>query len=418
MRASSETPGSDGKSTTLWRNRDYMLLWSGQMVSSIGTQASTLAFPLLILAVTRSPAQAGFASALRAVPYVIFSLPAGALIDRWNRKLVMLLCDAGRAIALGSIPVALALGRLTVAQLYIVSVVEGSLFVFFNIAEAACLPRVVAKAQLPAATAQNQATEGVSSLIGPPIGGALFGLAQALPFVTDAVSYLASVISLYFIRTQFQGERGLATRRLHEEIGEGLVWLWRQPLIRYMAFLTGTTNLVGNGTLLIAIVIAQGQHASPFVIGLIFAIGSVGSIIGSIVAVRLRKRYSFAQVIVSSTWVWAILTPLMAVAPNPLALGVIMAGLFLTSPIYNVVQFSYRLALIPDELQGRVNSVFRLIAFGGQPIGLALAGVLLESVGPVASVLIFSLPIVLAAVLTTINPHVRGARPLEELRAA
>lgn len=418
MRASSETPGSDGKSTTLWRNRDYMLLWSGQMVSSIGTQASTLAFPLLILAVTRSPAQAGFASALRAVPYVIFSLPAGALIDRWNRKLVMLLCDAGRAIALGSIPVALALGRLTVAQLYIVSVVEGSLFVFFNIAEAACLPRVVAKAQLPAATAQNQATEGVSSLIGPPIGGALFGLAQALPFVTDAVSYLGSVISLFFIRTQFQGERGLATRRLHEEIGEGLVWLWRQPLIRYMAFLTGTSNLVGNGTLLIAIVIAQGQHASPFVIGLIFAIGSVGSIIGSIVAVRLRKRYSFAQVIVSSTWVWAILTPLMAIAPNPLALGVIMAGLFLTSPIYNVVQFSYRLALIPDELQGRVNSVFRLIAFGGQPIGLALAGVLLESVGPVASVLIFSLPIVLAAVLTTINPHVRGARPLEELRAA
>ncbi len=418
MRASSEPPGSDGKSTTLWRNRDYMLLWSGQMVSSIGTQASTLAFPLLILAVTRSPAQAGFASALRAVPYVIFSLPAGALIDRWNRKLVMLLCDAGRAIALGSIPVALALGRLTVAQLYIVSVVEGSLFVFFNIAEAACLPRVVAKAQLPAATAQNQATEGVSSLIGPPIGGALFGLAQALPFVTDAVSYLASVISLYFIRTQFQGERGLATRRLHEEIGEGLVWLWRQPLIRYMAFLTGTSNLVGNGTLLIAIVIAQGQHASPFVIGLIFAIGSVGSIIGSIVAVRLRRRYSFAQVIVSSTWVWAILTPLMAIAPNPLALGVIMAGLFLTSPIYNVVQFSYRLALIPDELQGRVNSVFRLIAFGGQPIGFALAGVLLESVGPVASVLIFSLPIVLAAVLTTINPHVRGARPLEELRAA
>ena len=418
MRASSETPGSDGKSTTLWRNRDYMLLWSGQMVSSIGTQASTLAFPLLILAVTRSPAQAGFASALRAVPYVIFSLPAGALIDRWNRKLVMLLCDAGRAIALGSIPVALALGRLTVAQLYIVSVVEGSLFVFFNIAEAACLPRVVAKAQLPAATAQNQATEGVSSLIGPPIGGALVGLAQALPFVTDAVSYLGSVISLYFIRTQFQGERGLATRRLHEEIGEGLVWLWRQPLIRYMAFLTGTSNLVGNGTLLIAIVIAQGQHASPFVIGLIFAIGSVGSIIGSIVAVRLRRRYSFAQVIVSSTWVWAILTPLMAIAPNPLALGVIMAGLFLTSPIYNVVQFSYRLALIPDELQGRVNSVFRLIAFGGQPIGFALAGVLLETVGPVASVLIFSLPIVLAAVLTTINPHVRGARPLEELRAA
>ena len=401
----------------LWRNRDYMLLWGGQIVSSIGTEASTLAFPLLLLAVTRSPAQAGFASALRAAPYLIFSLPAGALIDRWNRKRVMLLCDTGRALALGSIPVALALGRLTVLQLYLVSVIEGTLFVFFNIAEAACLPRVVPKEQLPAATAQNNATESISLLAGPPLGGALFGLAQALPFLADAVSYAASVLSLLFIRTQFQGERNVARRRLHVEIGEGLVWLWRQPLIRYIAFLTGTSNLIGNGTFLIAIVIAQGQHASSFLIGLIFTIGSVGGIVGSIVAVWFQRRFSFAQVIISCTWVWAILTPLLAVAPNPYVLGAILAGTFLTSPIYNTVQFSYRLALIPDQLQGRVNSVFRLIAFGGQPIGLALAGVLLQSVGPVASVLIFSVPYLAACLLTTINPHVRHARPIHEVQA-
>jgi MFS family permease len=410
--------GASPRRPSLWRNRDYMLLWSGQVVSSIGTQASTLAFPLLVLAATRSPAQAGFVSAVRAVPYVIFSLPAGALVDRWDRKRVMVLCDMGRAIALGSIPVALAFGWLTVAQLYLVSTVEGTLFVFFNIAEAACLPRVVLPEQLPAATAQNNATDAVSSLVGPPLGGALFGLAQALPFLGDAVSYAASVVSLLFIRTQFQGERLAARRRLHVEIGEGLAWLWGHPLIRFMAFLTGTSNMVGNGTFLIAIVIAQGQHASSLVIGLIFAIGSVGGILGALVAVQLQRRFSFAQVIVACVWVWAITTPLFAVAPNPFVLGLLFAATFLTSPIYNVVQMSYRLALIPDELQGRVNSVFRLIAFGGQPIGYAVAGLLLQRIGTTGAILIFSAPYLLAAILTTLNPHVRRARPLHEVRPA
>src|SRR6266702_393699 len=160
----------------LWSNLDYMLLWSGQMISSTGTQISYLAFPLLILALTRSPAQAGLAGALRALPYLIFSLPAGALIDRWDRKRVMILCDIGRAISMASIPFALAIGQLTVLQLFIVSAIEGTLYVFFNIAEAACLPRVVAKEQLPAATAQNMATDGINSLVGPPLGGALFAL--------------------------------------------------------------------------------------------------------------------------------------------------------------------------------------------------------------------------------------------------
>ena len=117
-----------------------MLLWSGQVVSSVGTQVSQLAFPLLILALTGSAAQAGFAGALRALPYLFFSLPAGALIDRWDRKLTMIICDSGRAISLASIPIAYAFGDLTIIQLYLVSAIEGTLFVFFNIAEAACLP--------------------------------------------------------------------------------------------------------------------------------------------------------------------------------------------------------------------------------------------------------------------------------------
>src|SRR5215469_6013045 len=202
-----EVQEAAARPTPLWRNRDYLLLWSGQAISSVGSSASELALPLLVLSITHSPAQAGFAGALRSLAYLLLGLPAGALIDRWDRKRTMILCDGGRALALGSIPLALALHQLTMLQIYLVSLIEGTLFVFFGLAESAALPRVVAKTQLPAATAQNEATEGVVTLIGPSLGGTLFGLGRALPFLVDAISYAASVLSLLWIRLPFQEER-------------------------------------------------------------------------------------------------------------------------------------------------------------------------------------------------------------------
>ena len=385
------------------------------MVSNIGTQVSQLAFPLLILALTGSAAQAGFAGALRALPYLFFSLPAGALIDRWDRKRTMILCDAGRAISLASIPIAFAFGHLTILQLYLVSAIEGTLYVFFNIAEAACLPRVVPKEQLPAATAQNMATDGITALIGPPLGGALYTAGKFLPFVADAISYTVSVISLFFIKTKFQKEREAAPRKLWVEIHEGLAWLWHHPLIRFMAILTGGYNLIFAGFTLIIIVLAQQQHASSFTIGLIFSVGGIGAVIGSVVATSIQKRFSFGQVIIGTTWFTALIMPFYAIAPNPFVLGVLSAASFFVGPIYNVVQFSYRSALIPDELQGRVNSVFRLIAFGGQPLGLALTGLLIQNIGVVQTVFICALGMVAFALAANLNRHVRDAQPLKEV---
>ncbi|MGH2507916.1 MAG: MFS transporter, partial [Ktedonobacteraceae bacterium] len=153
--------------SSLWRNRDFMLLWSGQLVSSLGTQISQLAFPLLVLAITHSAAQAGIVGALRGLPFALLCLPAGALVDRWDRKKVMLICDTGRAIALGSVPIALWLNHVTIIQLSLVALVEGTLMTFFSIAEIACLPRVVPKEQLPTATAQNQIIDSTSWTLGP-----------------------------------------------------------------------------------------------------------------------------------------------------------------------------------------------------------------------------------------------------------
>jgi predicted MFS family arabinose efflux permease len=403
---------------SLFRNRDYMLLWGGQTVSTIGTEVSMVAFPFLVLALTGSPAQAGLMGGLRALPYLLFSLPAGALVDRWNRKTVMILSDSGRALALGSIPLALLLGHLTLAQLYAVSAVEGTLFVFFNLAEVASLPRVVPKEQLPAANAQYSATDGTSALVGPALGGALFGVAQALPFVADAVSYAASVLSLTAIRARFQGERRAERQRLWREVGEGLSWLWHQPLIRFIALLTGMSNLTSAGFVLIIIVLAQRVQATPFATGLIFTIGGIGGILGSLIASPLQRRLSFGTVIISTSFAWAFLWVAYIFAPNIWVMGAITAASFVLNPIYNVTQLSYRLALIPDALQGRVNSVFRLLAFGGQPLGYALTGAALERFGPISTVAAIGAVQLVMATITALNAHVRHARPIEQLQPA
>ncbi len=401
----------------LWRNRDYVLLWSGQTVSSLGSGVSQLAFPLLVLALTHSPAQAGIASALRTLPYFIFTLPGGVLIDRWNRKWVMILCDAGRALSLASIPVALVLRHLTIVQLYLVALLEGSLYVFFDLAETASLPRVVSKEQLPAAISQNQVAFGITNLLGPPLGGVLYTLGQAVPFLTDALSYLASVFSLLFIRTKFQLERVGAPRRLWAEMVEGMKWMWHQPILRTMAFLNSGWSALGFGFSLLVIVLAQRQHVSAPFIGVLFAIGGGTSILGAFLAPLLQRRLNYGQAIIGLWWLYVLAWLLVVIAFTPFALGAVVAFFFLVDSIYNIVQFSYRLALIPDELQGRVNSAFRLISYSLRPVGIALTGVLMQLMGIVPTAAVFAVILALLALLASLNPSIRKALPLAQIRA-
>lgn len=391
----------------LLRNRDFLLLWSGQLVSTIGSQVSLLAFPLLVLAITHSPAQAGLVGAARGLPFALLCLPAGALVDRWDRKRVMLLCDSGRALALGSIPLALWLGRLSFLQLCLVALIEGTLFTFFSLAETACLPRVVSKEQLPAATAQNQAIDSTAWLFGPLLGGMLYGLGRAVPFLMDAVSYLCSVLSLCFMRAKFQEERSETPRRIWKEIGEGLLWLWRAPLLRFLALLYWGLGTPVYGYALILITLAQGLHASPLVIGAIFAGSGIGSITGSFLAAPLQKRVAFGWLTIWSAWIWAVSWLAFALAPNSLILGGAVALSFIIVPIFNATQLSYRLIVTPDHLQGRVSSVFRLIAYGGQPLGVLLTGFLIQWIGPIWAVVVLFIPQGMMALAATLYQPLR-----------
>lgn len=407
--------GEGGRVVPLWRNRDYLLLWCGQAVSILGTQVSQLAFPLLVLALTGSPAQAGFVAAARSVPWLLFALPAGALVDRWDRKLTMILCSAGSALALGSVAVAYAFGALTIAQIVAVSFVEGTLALVFGLAETSALARVVTKEQLPTAVAQQQAQYAVGGLLGPSLGGALFGLNQVLPFLMDAVSYACSAASLRFIRAAFGG--GAAVRRsLRAEIGEGVGWLWRQPLVRYMAFLTGGLNFTA-GIDLIIIVLAQRQGASPAAIGAIFAVAGVGGLLGALLAPRVQRRLSFGRAIIGFCWLQVVFFALFASANSLALVAAVLTVFFLVGPTYDTIQLSYRLALIPGALQGRVNSVFRLVAQGMRPLGLALAGVLIERWGIAGTTVALCGWLAIMALLTTLNAHVRRAPALTEAAA-
>jgi len=401
---------------SLWQNRDYLLLWAGQAVSILGTQMSQLAFPLLVLALTGSAAQAAFVTATRSVPWLLFALPAGALVDRWPRKLTMILCSAGGAVALGSIALAYALGVLTIGQIVVVSFIEGTLALFFGLAESSALPQVVSKEQLPAAVAQQQAQYSVGGLLGPPLGGALFGIAQSLPFLLDAISYTVSAVSLRLIRRPLPGAAQAAGRSLRAEISEGVGWLWRQPLVRYMAFLTGALNFT-SGIDLIVIVIAQAQGASAATIGIIFALGGAGGVLGALLAPRIQRRFSFGQVIIGLTWFCVGIFLLFAGVRSLAGIAAVLVVFFLIMPAYDTVQYSYRLALIPDALQGRVNSAFRLVALGMRPLGMALTGVLLEWIGATSTLLFFAAWLLLVALPTTANRHVRTAPPIAQALA-
>ncbi len=405
----------------LWRNPAYLLLWSGQAISSAGNEATLLAFPLLILSVTHSPIQAGIASALRSLACLIVGLPAGALVDRWDRKRTMILCDAGRALALGSVALALILHYLTMVQVYLVAAVEGTLFVFFSLSQSSALPHVVDKSQLAAATAQHEMTEGAVTLAGPTLGGALFGVSRALPFVADAVSYIASVVSLAWLRNSFQDEREQQFRHpkgpvpLLADIREGFLWIWHEPVVRSLAFLHTGVVFAFGGLTLIAVIIAEHFRATPAAVGLMFGISGVGAIFGAWLGGKVYRRWHLGQIMVAVFWLYVVIWPLLALAPSIFAVGAIIAALWIVDEVYDVVQISYRLTCIPDTLRGRVSSVFLLLSYTVLSLSAAITGFILQQWGVGAAILFFALLFLLLSVTATGNRAIRTARLIADL---
>jgi predicted MFS family arabinose efflux permease len=393
-----------------------MLLWSGQAVSELGTRTAWIAYPLLVLAITGSPARAGIVGFANRVPFLLFSLPAGALVDRWNRKWIMLACDAGRAVGVGSVAAAIAVGHLAFAHILIVAFLEGTLTVFVGPAEFAAVRQIVPREQIPAAIAQNEARVYAASLAGPPFGGLLFAAGRALPFLADAVSYLVSFASLSAIRAEFQEAREPTASRLHAEIGEGMRWLWGQAFLRTTFLLAGAGNFVSNALVLVVIVLAKREGASSTTVGLIFALSAVGGLLGAALVPALQRRLSPSSVRIAYHSIYVVLIPLLTIAP-PLWLGALVAAMLFGAPLLNALFGAYQVALVPDRLQGRVESIAGLIAAGAPPLGMLLAGFLLEGIGAHETVFFFAGVSFLVALVAIFSRPLRRIPPLEAFQS-
>ncbi len=390
----------------LRKNRDFVLLQAGELLSAAGTQSSVIAYPLLVLAVTHSPEDAGIVSFARAVPYVIFGLFAGVAADRWNRKRMMLVSDGIRALALASLVVTIAFGGLTFAQIAIVSFVEGTCFVFFNVAAAGALRSVVPASQLADAAGAEQARLAIVRLAGPPVGGALFGLGRALPFLADAVSYAFSIASLVAIRKPFQEEREADTSRLRSQIAEGFRFLWQQPFLRTTALIFAFGNFAFTGFMLAVIVIGKRQGLPSGQIGLLVAALGASTLLGAFVSGVFRRRFSMRTILVAELWA-AVGSAAFLVWPN---VYILVAGLLPQSfviPVTDSLLNAYRYAVTPDRLVGRVVSITRNIGLIMTPLGPLAAGFLLGSVSERATVAAFAACVLAIAIWGTLSPSIR-----------
>jgi MFS family permease len=391
----------------LWRNPNFMRLWVGETLSTLGSRMSYVAYPLLVLATTGSPAKAGGVGFLRMLPWLVFSLPAGVVSDRVDRKRLMIACDLCACLTIASVPVALALDALTFTQLLAVAFLEGTCAVFFKIAETPVVVRMVASEQLPGAVAQNQAREYGAFLVGPPLGGILFGFGRALPFIADAASYLVSAVALRGIRRPFQSVRDSSSRRAIDEAREGVLWLWREPFLRMSEVLVAGSNLISNALGLSLIVIAREKGASSGEVGVMLALVAAGGLAGAVAAPFLRAHISARLIVAGYCWVGAGAVFALVSTPPALAMGAIFGAWVFFGPLWDAVVMGYRLRIVPDAIQGRVESVGTLISFGAAALGPLAAGLLLDGVGARPTLLAAATAMVLLGVVGTVSRSLR-----------
>ena len=400
----------------LRRNRDFVLLQVGQTLSAIGSESTAIAYPLVVLAVTHSPAKAGAVAFARILPWGLFGFLAGVAVDRFHRKRMMIVSDIVRALAISTVAVAVIAGKLTFAQVLVVAFVEGTMYVFFNVAEIGALRSVVPLRQLPEAAAAEQARYATVAIVAPPLGGVLFTIARALPFVFDAFSYVFSLGSLLAIRTPFQEERERSDEPLKAQLAEGFRWLWSRPFLRACALLFTWTNLVFEGLALTLIVVGRDQGLTGGEIGLLIAGFGLCALAGSLVSPRVQRRFSMRTIIVGSFWVQVAIAAFLFY-PSVYVLLVAALPIAFTVPSLSAVVIGYRVAVVPDRLTGRVNSVARTIALCAAPLGPLVAGVMLGATSARATVALFTGLVIVLAVVATVSSSIRSAPSLSELDA-
>ena len=367
----------------LLRHRDFRLLWGGESVSELGSQVSLLAIPLLAVRTLHATAfEMGLLTAASTAAFLIVGLPAGVWVDRVRRRRLMIGADLGRVLALGSIPIAAAVGRLTLAQLFVVTLVSGVLTGFFDVAYQSYLPALVGREHLVEGNAKLTGSAEVAAVAGPGAAGALVqAVGSSAAVAVDSVTFLVSAMAVGAIRSPEPkptvpegGHAGLV-----EGIAQGLRFVFGNALLRAIAATTATSNFFSGIAAAVEIVFLVRQvHASPGVIGLLFALGGVGGVAGAFSAGPIARRVGGARatIIGIAGSVGALLIPLTMPGAGLLYFGVGILMVSFSATVYNVNQVSFRQRLCPDRLLGRMNATMRFVVWGVLPIGALIGGIM------------------------------------------
>jgi MFS family permease len=369
--------GAPDALSTLRANRNFRLLWIGQVLSDIGSQIGSLAYPLLVLSLTHSALIAGTVATASAAASFAVRLPAGALADRLDRRRTMIVCDGARTLALAALGVLVVTGAVTWPVVMVVAVIDRTADTLFTPAANAALPLIVADEQLESAWAVSEGRQYAANIIGPPLGGLLYGLGRAVPFLADAVSYGISVLTSQRLDGRFAASAAPESRRgLWAEAFDGLKHLWRDSLLRAVLFQAPLINFAFTGALFTVILGLRHAGASGVEIGVVEAVIFTGGVAGAVLAPQIGRRLTLRQSILLLTVAGALCMFVgAALLPSP-AVGVALAVPFILAPATNAAFFALMFRRTPPALHGRVNN------------GLLQVALALAALAPLASGLI------------------------------
>lgn len=393
----------------LRRNSGFRMLWIGQLLSDTGTQIGMLAYPLLILALTHSAVLAGVVGTARAITQLCLQLPAGAISDRLDRRLTMIICDSMRAALLAVLGILIVLHLASLPVVLVVSLIEGGAATIFDPAATAALPGIVPDGQLEQAWAATEARTYGASLAGPALGGLLFGLGRAVPFLADAVSYGVSFGTVSRIRGRFSSEKAVERKALWREVADGLQFVWQVPILRAVVIQAPLVNFAFTGVIF-TITLALRQHGtSTVVIGLVQAAIAAGGLLGAIVAPRLQGRMRLGTLATVITLTGALLFGAAALLiPSPLVAAPVAVSLML-APAVNAALFAVMLRSAPEEMRGRITSTVIMVATALSTLAPLIAGLLVQHVSGAWATGAFAAAMAVAAALCLILPGLRKA---------
>ncbi len=419
-------------SIPLVHHPDFLKLWSAETVSQLGSQVSQLAIPFVALGVLNaSTFEIALLNVVEMLPFLLIGLVAGVWVDRLRRRPILIAGDLGRAALLATIPLAFLLNVLTILQLYVVGAAVGVLTVFFDVAYQSYLPSLVERDQLQEGNAKLETSRAGAQVVGPGLAGVLIGIVRA-PFAValDALSFLGSGLFILSIRRPEPPPDAFLTAGeprpgFRAEMTEGLRWVLGNPFLRSIAASTGSSNLFSSiafSVMLVFAVRVMGMNAEE--IGLAFSVGSIGALLGAITANRVSEHLGVGPTIVLFSAIGGPPTIIFALAPagtaQPVLVGLVALIGFLgglASVVYNVAQVSFRQAITPARLQGRMNATMRWIVWGTMPIGGIIGGLMGTFIGVRETILLGGIGGSLVFLPVLFSP-VRGIRtmpaPLEE----